>query len=221
MTFTGPAALASRSADLVRLGQHLRKLARDYNCAVVVANQVADRFGAIPLSRALSQEPGSSQHAGLLPPSSVSASGAAGPVMGGVEADRRLTLDHQQRFFTGWGDALPGGYEMGERNLKSPALGLVWANQIACRIALVRESSWVRSVPSGVEKEGDGELVMGGADWAPRKWRRWMRVVFAPWVKGVEAGESGVEFEVWAGGVRSLGVEERGIERQHVDDETD
>ena len=147
-----------------------------------------------------------------MPPSSISTSGAVGPVVGDVDADRRLTLDHQQRFFTGWGDTPPGGYEMGEKNLKSPALGLVWANQIACRIALVREGSWARSLPSGVGKEVDGELVMGGAEWASRKWRRWMRVVFAPWVKGVEAGERGVEFEVWAGGVRSLGVEERGVE---------
>lgn len=48
---------------------------------------------------------------------------------------------------------------------------------------------------------------MGGAEWAPRRVRRWMRVVFAPWVAGTGVGEGGVEFEIWRGGVRAVKVE--------------
>lgn len=32
-----------------------------------------------------------------------------------------------------------------------------------------------------------------------------MRIVFAPWVEGTEEGRRGVEFELWAGGVRGVG----------------
>ena len=39
-------SMAARSAQLVRLGAHLRDLARRHNIAVVVANQVADRFAS-------------------------------------------------------------------------------------------------------------------------------------------------------------------------------
>ncbi len=41
-------------------------------------------------------------------------------------------------------------------------------------------------------------------EWNPRRWRRWMRVVFAGWVQGTGEGDRGVEFEVWAGGVREM-----------------
>ena len=51
------------------------------------------------------------------------------------------------------------------------------------------------------------------ADWAPSRWRRWMRVVFAPWAAAAMDGVGergrgrgrGVEFEIWAGGVRAVG----------------
>ena len=41
---SGPAQMARRGAELVNLGQRLKELARRYNLAVVVANQVSDRF---------------------------------------------------------------------------------------------------------------------------------------------------------------------------------
>jgi DNA repair protein RAD57 len=51
-----------------------------------------------------------------------------------------LSLRHQQRFFTGWGDTqqpiTPTVYPFRPPTLKTPALGLVWSTQIACRIAL-------------------------------------------------------------------------------------
>jgi DNA repair protein RAD57 len=100
----------------------------------------------------------------------------------GIAAHAALALDHQARFFTGW--------EGGE-GAKTPALGLTWANQVACRVALVKEAAW----------GGEGE----GAEWAPRRWRRWMRVVFAAWAAPSEG--PGVEFEIWAGGVKAAGAE--------------
>ena len=31
-----------------------------------------------------------------------------------------------------------------------------------------------------------------------------MKAVFAPWVEGTTEGDMGVEFEIWAGGVRAI-----------------
>ena len=31
-------------------------------------------------------------------------------------------------------------------------------------------------------------------------------MVFAPWVRGVGEGEKGVEFEIWGGGLRGVGL---------------
>lgn len=35
------------------------------------------------------------------------------------------------------------------------------------------------------------------------RWRRHMKVVFAPWVKGAD-GERGVEIVIWKGGVKGV-----------------
>ncbi|PWY73085.1 hypothetical protein BO94DRAFT_239218 [Aspergillus sclerotioniger CBS 115572] len=59
-----------------------------------------------------------------------------------------LSLHHQQRFFTGWGDTprttsssfYPAFQQSSQ---KTPTLGLVWSTQIACRIALKKESRTV------------------------------------------------------------------------------
>ena len=259
---TNPQALAHRSTALLRLGALLRDLARKHDCAIVVANQVADRFEAGPAaSRALALSPSPPQSLmGSSPPGAgecgvVHSSSATGSQPGSGRAPRLdleglLSLDHQLRFFTGWGDDVstqgiysfaasqtpsaaggmtsrpsnflqsirPSPLQPSNQNLKTPSLGLVWANQIACRIALIKESaSASRFVPS-YSRQGlgttpsvaevlssiDGNGAIHGAEWAPRKWRRWVRVVFAPWVKGVGRGEEGVEVEIWRGGVRSL-----------------
>lgn len=39
-----------------------------------------------------------------------------------------------------------------------------------------------------------------------------MRIVFAPWVVGTKEDARGVEFELWAGGVRAVGREDGGLE---------
>ena len=182
-----PSALASRSAQLVRLGALLRSLSRHHNCAIVVANQVADRFAPVSSTSRLS----ASVSAGIF------SSSPASTAMSSTPAPSVLSLDHQQRFFTGWGaeSSTPS------HNLKTPSLGLVWANQIACRIALVKERDY------GSAGTGEGEVAVEGiegAEWTSRRWRRWMRVVFAPWRKGTGEKDKGVEFEVWSGGVRAV-----------------
>ena len=183
-----PVALATRSAQLVRLGALLRSLSREHNCAMVVANQVADRFTPVSTTSRASASV-SAGHAFCSSPASTATSSTPPPSV--------LSLDHQQRFFTGWGaEPLARPHDS-----KTPSLGLVWANQIACRIALVKG----RDYGSAHVREGEVAIEgIRGAEWGPRRWRRWMRVVYAPWVKGTVEREKGVEFELWVGGVRAV-----------------
>ncbi|KAI5293435.1 hypothetical protein KEM55_007101, partial [Ascosphaera atra] len=51
-----------------------------------------------------------------------------------------LSLDYQQPFFTGWGGP-------NSTTRKTPALGIVWTNQIACRIVLDKETVLVPDAP--------------------------------------------------------------------------
>ncbi|MCJ1477311.1 hypothetical protein MMC13_005982 [Lambiella insularis] len=242
-----PAALAQRSSDLVRLGETLRSLAREYDCAIVVANQVGDRFGPAVLSpkqvssqlnRITSGEAFSSspilaaqglQQSSPFPTSQshhsaqlqLTAAPATAPAPSFALHPSLLSLDHQYRFFTGWGDSPPASLSSQrhfshDQNLKIPSLGLVWANQIACRIALVKEPAYLHQSRPGLEAASGLAFVddtdrnhqntaeMERAEWAPRGWKRWMRVVFAPWVAGVRPDERGVEFEIWAGGIKAV-----------------
>ena len=256
---TAPQALAYRSTALVRLGALLRDLAQKHGCAILVSNQVADRFESGPAaSRALALASSPPQSLmGSSPPAAPgegkarSSSPAIGSQPGSqpgarLDLEGLLSLDHQLRFFTGWGDEIPpqatqipvsqtptsaGEARMSSSkvsqpahqalspklNYKTPSLGLVWANQIACRIALIKETASVNRVERSRQEQGGmpsmAEVLssvdragpsQGGATWAPKKWRRWVRVVFAPWVRGAGSGEEGVEIEVWMGGVRSI-----------------
>jgi len=167
----GARAMAERRTQLVQLGGFLRKLARTESIAVVIANQVADRFS--PTSAIV---PAHTSNHPLLPSTPV------------VTPDP-LTLDHQQRWFTGWGDLQ--GPECSETSLKTPSLGLVWTNQIAARIALIKESN-----------KGDEN----------RKRKRWLRVAFAPWVEASK--DVGLEYEIIAGGVKAVAAERGGDERE-------
>ncbi|MCJ1307342.1 hypothetical protein MMC25_000988 [Agyrium rufum] len=233
----GPQALADRSTELIRQGHLLRNLAREYDCAVVVSNQVADRFAPIasPPNGLVSQQ----QHyqslmneklisSSPLPPASSSDFPSSTPSLQTpptssprLNLDAMLSLDHQQCFFTGWGDAppahvsqqQPGASQRGHENLrgaviceqlssmnaspsmKTPALGLIWANQIACRIALIKEPTIFAHATSGDEAH---------AEWTPRGWRRYMRVVFAPWAASVNPEEKGVEYEITPTGIQSI-----------------
>ncbi|KAE8372698.1 P-loop containing nucleoside triphosphate hydrolase protein [Aspergillus bertholletiae] len=182
--------LSTRSGELTKLGQMLRNLAIQENLAIVVANQVSDRFDAMdgpsafprigggvlssqpqlpsarepgtasPLPRVRATESGNielSQPNAMLPssPSPFPSSPYTAEedpqqpfdgsyLVGNPVRHEILSLLHQQRFFTGWGDSpqsfLPSSYPGFQRpSQKTPALGLVWSTQIACRIALKKE----------------------------------------------------------------------------------
>ncbi|KAJ3494183.1 hypothetical protein NLG97_g4244 [Lecanicillium saksenae] len=152
-------SLAARSTQLVRLGAHLRDLARRHGIAVVVANQVADRFASSSSSAALHQNlrlphrtsmgppapesPLASRSRQQPPPSTFQATPTSSMPMptpdDGPPAPPTLFLDHQQRWFTGWGDEPRSSY-----TLKTPSLGLVWSTQIACRVALFKRPVYGR-----------------------------------------------------------------------------
>lgn len=247
------AAMAARAAQLVKLGAQLRDMARTYDSAIVVSNQVADRFApasppaataaaAAMRSPTPSLSPSSSsspqqqqQHLSPAGGKSIDAvlmgivsspaelktnhPAAAPAVVPSSTSANLLTLDHQMNFFTGWSAAAAAAavappfedHEQRQRqNLKTPSLGLVWANQIACRIALVKSRAYgsannERNMLVGGGKVGavEVESAPSRAEWTPRRWRRWMKVVFAPWVEGVGEGK-GVEFEIYGGGVRAV-----------------
>jgi DNA repair protein RAD57 len=156
--------LSARSGELARLGQMLRNLAAKEKIAVVVANQVSDRFDSVEgqsrfpsgyltttrrerESGARSPLPKNRTQGGDETAPSSSPAFPSSPyvedetfdgayVIGHPVRNETLSLAHQQRFFTGWGDT--PGLESTESQ-KTPALGFVWSTQIACRIALKKE----------------------------------------------------------------------------------
>ncbi|KAK0386421.1 hypothetical protein NLU13_6258 [Sarocladium strictum] len=209
--------MAARSAELVRLGALLRDLARKHNIAVVVANQVADRFASPSTPRVNSSTPRMSQqqHSSFLsqpsplarrsmpPPGSLPPSSSSMPPPPDSEppAPPVLHLDHQQRWFTGWGDEPRPGMA-----LKTPSLGLVWSTQIACRIALIKRPVYGRPPAALLAAAAAGDdYDDGGASGEAtlRKWRRWMKVVFATHVPASGQGLHGAaEFLVNNGGLK-------------------
>ncbi|KAK5660975.1 hypothetical protein OQA88_12351 [Cercophora sp. LCS_1] len=240
-------SMAARTAELVRLGMQLRELARKYNIAVVVANQVADRFGGsgIGLGFKTPNVPPSSsnfQSSPLAtrskPPPSAAKDTAAVPSSSKTEdpvpvneeppmmppppplfpeeilsgpPHPALILDHQQRWFTGWGDERDVDYQ-----LKTPSLGLVWSTQISSRIALFKRPYFhyggrPRYSLDGNESDDRDDRERQGMP-AMKSWKRWMKVVFAPHAAQsgptIDGGKSSpVEFEVTMGGVKAIANE--------------
>ena len=281
--------MGARGAELVRLGMQLRELAQKYNLAVVVANQVADRFSdsgagllaggyktpsaaltnnnnntytpsspaALPRntqesplatrsrniiishqqnqSHPLQQtqnaettatptapdvEPTSSisdlipkssmpppTHPppeddlfNLLPQSNPNSNPLSTAELTFPNHPLALHLDHQQRWFTGWGDdpyhTGPGGHP-----LKTPSLGLVWSTQISARIALFKRPAYGVSRYDPDEEEPGAGAMLGMP--TLKNWRRWMKVVFSPHAVATPP-DGAVEFEVWMGGVRAV-----------------
>ncbi|OLN92212.1 DNA repair protein rhp57 [Colletotrichum chlorophyti] len=209
--------MGARSNELTRLGALLRELAQKHNLAVVVANQVADRFASpvvpsrIPPSSSgvgLTQEsplasrsrgPRSFSPLAVEPTSSMDEQFRSSmPEPPGLDdfgppAPPELALEHQQRWFTGWGDD-----PYADHGHKTPSLGLVWSTQIACRIALIKKP--VYGVHRHVDDEADGRGVP-----ALKNWRRWMKVVFAPHTKATGQGLDGaVEFAVTMAGLKAV-----------------
>lgn len=190
-------SLAQRSTQVAELGALLRNLARSHNIAIVVANQVADRFETQSQLAPLSQQQQSTQTPRALSPSQRSAPAPAlAPPLPPppsyatphLSTPYPLDLDHQQRFFTGWGDTpVPHNNE----SLKTPSLGLTWTNQLATRIALLRSPVY------------EARVYQPGEDKAIAGWERAMKVVFSAWCP-----EGETRFEIWQGGVR--GIEDDG-----------
>ncbi|KAK3315051.1 DNA repair protein RAD57 [Apodospora peruviana] len=258
--------MGARSTELVRLGMQLRELAQKHNLAVVVSNQVADRFSiggpgggggfktpafssassfgqsTIPVAvggggggRSTQESPLATRSKpvsfaklpDLLPSSSlVDAPSSSAfdedrlasmrppppPFPGdediGPPAPPALLLDHQQRWFTGWGDDRYADY-----GLKTPSLGLVWSTQIASRIALLKRPAYGQSRHS-LDDEDDGRGVP-----TLRHWRRWMKVVFAPHAAPSGPGVAdAVEFEVTMGGIKAVDTK-REDQDDNVDDQ--
>ncbi|TQN67954.1 DNA repair protein rhp57 [Colletotrichum shisoi] len=226
--------MGARSNELTRLGALLRELAQKYNLAVVVANQVADRFSSSSLAptatprrappadgEGFTQESplaSRSKGARAFSPSDVEPTSSMAehlrssmPEPPGLDnfgppAPPALALDHQQRWFTGWGDDPFADY-----GLKTPSLGLVWSTQIACRIALFKKP--VYGVHRHVEDEADERGVP-----ALKNWRRWMKVVFAPHAKATSQGLDGaVEFAVTMAGLKA--VKKKNKKEEEVDDD--
>lgn len=193
----GAASMAKRGTQLVQLGALLRELARTEGIAVVVANQVADRFTRAPSaasSNAVSRNTSTNSQGNgreLTPQPSM----ASQPEMGLLLSPDPLALDHQQKWFTGWGDQQ---YEP-EQTHKTPSLGLVWTNQLACRIALIKKPVFATRKPP--------TIASGAEDWDEdnnhiSKWRRWLKVVFAPWTP--PSYDRGVEFEILPSGIKHI-----------------
>ncbi|KAJ4336934.1 DNA repair protein rhp57 [Ascochyta clinopodiicola] len=199
----GAASMAKRGTQLVQLGALLRELARTEGIAIVVANQVADRFTkppSAPASNAVSRNPSAnsqgtrdntpqpSNPALVLPASQFDESVLLSP--------DPLALDHQQRWFTGWGD-IP---HAAPHTLKTPSLGLVWTNQLACRIALIKKPVFANRGPLVVTVNGEDQW-NEPEETHISKWRRWLKVVFAPWAPPSEG--RGLEFEITRSGIRA------------------
>ncbi|KAH6846756.1 hypothetical protein AA0118_g4808 [Alternaria tenuissima] len=212
----GAAAMARRGTQLVQLGELLRELARTKGITIVVANQVADRFTKPPsaVSSNTASRTASTNSQGTARTTSNNSQGdnpdntthAIEPASQTAEtlvlSPDPLALDHQQRWFTGWGDSQ---YEQAHVQ-KTPSLGLVWTNQLACRIVLKKTPVFARRGPlihtvNGQDQWNDAE------ENHISKWRRWFKVVFAPWAPPSEG--RGVEFEILKSGIRHVDKKEK------------
>ncbi|KAL4809376.1 P-loop containing nucleoside triphosphate hydrolase protein [Aspergillus unguis] len=277
--------LSTRSGELAKVGQMLRNLAASEDIAIVVANQVSDRFedetslnfprlagqantwtpmsspatqhgvereaAASPLARMRPIEAGNielNQHVLAVPQSTPNLPSSSplptqdepqfdgSYLIGNPVRNEILSLQHQQRFFTGWGDTaqpLAQNIYPGSRtsSFKTPTLGLVWATQVACRIALKKYTRPTifdplldsLTIATSTSKKRDENLSSSSASEAAKplassasslpsppeqKIQRTMKLVFSPWSGGAVPVQSEfqdeVEFEIWKGGIRAV-----------------
>jgi DNA repair protein RAD57 len=202
----GAAAMAKRGAQLVQLGALLRDLARTEGIAVVVANQVADRFSGASsntpsnaTSRTTSGNGQNGERSNMPQPmNNEQPANLLSQMESLLLSSDALTLDHQQCWFTGWGDIQSDP----PHTLKTPSLGLVWTNQIACRIALTKQPVFANR-PLVVTVNGEDQW--NEDENHISKWRRWFKVVFAPWAPPTEG--RGVEYEVLKTGITYVSKE--------------
>lgn len=179
-----PAGLRERASELRQLGSTLRRVAVESNTVVIVTNQVSDRFDDASVKS--TQFMRRSQSPAMSSSPAVHASQAAGAAASQYRTETQ-SLVHQQRFFTGWGDKTEPKHE----SLKTPALGLTWANQVSARIVLKLES--------------ERQTYSGGNIWRDKKKKRSFAVVFAPWTAPTHPP---VRYEISEQGVVSLSEKE-------------
>ncbi|KAI9893736.1 MAG: hypothetical protein M1814_005952 [Vezdaea aestivalis] len=203
----GAKVLRERGEALAGLGALLRKIATDNDCAVVVANQVADRFEPMqpppppstrgshsPVAIRSRSQPLSSVGPPSSAPSGMSLSAEASKPKPGLTSLDPLAYDHQLRFFSGWNGVFPTDEKASGATLqrigtqKTPALGLAWSSQIAARIVVKK---------GGLVQFKEGQL--------PKR-KRWIGVAFSAWCGSTEEDQEGVEFEIWRGGIRAFEV---------------
>lgn len=205
-------ALALRSMQLAKLGHLLRHIATSNNVAIVVANQVLDRFAPAAIlpdqmptlsqrsvNTQLDDRSNPSQRSTPHPRDRTLTAPHVEPLPAQLQEDTTLNidgllaLDHQQRFCSGWGDD-PSVF----KDLKAPSLGLTWTLQVGARIALLKE-------PILKPQDyllGPGMDIIG--------WRRWIKVAYAKECAD-HNGVKGTPFEIWEGGIRrKLEHEEKG-----------
>jgi DNA repair protein RAD57 len=186
-SLNGAEKSARRSHEIAQTAKLLRDIARKHNITAVIANQVADRFAPNELT-ASSQRISSQRSILRLPHDSVCSGTAPARSQVVLSTDDPLSIDHQQRFFSGWGD------DPSLTDLKTPSLGMALTNQLSTRIALLKTPVYMdRAYAPGEERELS-------------RWDRSCRVVFSAWCAPAK-----VPFEIWEGGVRSL-VEKSGVD---------
>lgn len=187
-----PTVLTRRALALARLGNILRQIANKFDIAVVVTNQVGDRFDDARIDpdrfRTSSATPTSS--ATTIPGSqSKPTQTSMGPpprpnlTTSRAEKEEIMRLDYQQCFFTGWGENHDNLFE----SLKTPTLGLSWANQINARVVLKVGREAKATTTENLHSDF--------------KRRRHMSVVFAPWVSPTTTA---VEYELCMQGPVSI-----------------
>lgn len=220
------ANLARRSAELVRLGALLRDLAWQEDVAVVVANQVSDRIPKDLHPRRGGGENITGTSSTQQPPDSSWAPSRDEH----SSLDDLLTLDHQQRWFTGWGDEVCPPPLQQQQPQSTQPLPLQSSSQLVAtpsktphhmhpQLPNMKTPSlghaWTLQLSARIvlfkepiytynnnndADNDDGER----GEYATREsitWKRRLRVVFAPWVDG---GGRGVEFEISREGVSSV-----------------
>ncbi|KAK1832155.1 DNA repair protein RAD57 [Podospora conica] len=229
--------MGRRAKALIRLGWHLRTLANRHNIAIVVVNQVADRFereNSVAQASCSTYWPLDPSYSGPAPhpavqrfvsshsrpdPSPPEATQSSQtmsstdrnpyayipPPMSGSGSRPRLgkplpgeNYSHQLRWITGWGDERNQAYPP-----KTPALGMIWTNLVAMRLAFIKQPIYSASH----EETSEQALVRHGRSIIKaNSWRRWMKIVFATHVPPSAPGLKGaVEFEVTTGGLKALG----------------
>lgn len=187
----GAASFIQRNNQLAQLGALLRDIARTHKVAVVVANQVADRFTTAESSNLSARGTQSTQRSNRHSPpqsrgrdttqfsSAIPTDTSAQPSL--LSTDDPLSLDHQMRFFTGWGD------DPAAENFKTPSLGLTWTNQLATRVALLKEPIY------------EDRAYQLGEDRSIAGWKRTAKVVFGAW-----CAEGSTGFKIYEGGIRGV-----------------